>query len=142
MAALGFGGIASIGGCSSGARRLVVLLGALAAAGVLGGCSFFPTAHRTVAVPTSEKGDVLEIAIEAAQSVDLPPPTKIDKANGVVEFGSFDMPVLGYTAQVRVKANGQLDITVKRGSIYVPLDVDPKAQEFASALESRLQTAR
>lgn len=106
---------------------------------LIAGCSFFPTAHRTVAVPASAKIDVLELAIEAARSVDLPPPTKIDKANGVVEFGSFEMPVLGYTAQVRIKADGQLDVTVKRGSIYVPLEVDDKAQAFVAALESRLQ---
>lgn len=108
---------------------------------LLAGCSFFPTAHRTLAVPQAAKGDVLEIAIEAARTVDLPPPTKIDKANGVVEFGDFGGSVLGYTAQVRVKSDGQLDVTVKRGSVYVPLEVDAKAQEFASALESRLQAA-
>lgn len=108
---------------------------------IFAGCAFFPVAHRTVAVPEAAKGDVLELVIDAARSVDLPPPTKVDKANGVVEFGSFGSSALGYTAQVRVRSDGQLDVTVKRGSVYVPLEVDAKAQEFVSALEARLHGA-
>jgi hypothetical protein len=98
-----------------------------------------PTANHTVTVPPSAKGrDVLELAIDAAKAVDLPSATKIDKANGLVAFGAFGMPVLGYTAQVRQRSDGQLDVTVKRGSVYVPLGVDEKAKEFVTALETRL----
>lgn len=109
---------------------------------LLAGCAFSPSAHRTVPIPQSAQRDVLEIAIEAARSVDLPLPTKVDKANGVVEFGAFGTGVIGYTAQVRVRSDGQLDVTVERGSIYVPLDVDQEAQAFVTALESRMQAVR
>ncbi len=107
---------------------------------VFAACTHFPVANNTVAVPAAAKGrDVFDIAIDAARSVDLPPATKIDKANGVVEFGSFGMPVLAYSAQVRKRSDGQLDVTVKRGSAYISRDVDEKAKEFVAALQARLQ---
>jgi hypothetical protein len=124
----------------SGATGLTALVVGIVA--LLAGCAFNPAVHRTVPVPQAAQHDALEITIEAARSVDLPPPTKVDKANGVVEFGAFGTGTLGYTAQVRVRSDGQLDVTVERGSIYVPLDVDQEAQSFVTALESRLQAAR
>ena len=113
---------------------IVSMVGALFAA-----CAHFPTSNYTVAVPAAAKNrDVLELVIDAAKSVNLPPVTKVDKANGVVEFGGFGRSVTGYTAQVRQRSDGQLDVTVKRGSAYIPLPVDEKAKEFVSAIQSRL----
>lgn len=123
-------------------RIRIVLLASVVGA-LFAACAHFPTSSHTVAVPAAAQGrDVLEVAIEAARSVGLPPVTKLDKANGVVEFGSFGMDVIGYTAQVRQRSDGQLDVTVKRGSVYVPLGVDEKAREFVTALEARLRQAK
>jgi hypothetical protein len=61
---------------------------------------------------------VLEAAIEVAPEVNLPVMTKMDKANGLVEFGSFEQPNLGLSAQVRVTPDNQLEIVVKRGSCF------------------------
>jgi len=117
---------------------LASVVGALVAA-----CAFAPTATHTVAVPAVAQGrDVLELAIEAARSAGLPPVTRLDKVNGLVEFGAFGFDAIGYTAQVRQRSDGQLDVTVKRGSVYVPLGVDEKAKEFVAALEARLRQPR
>ena len=71
--------------------------------------------------------------------MDFPPVTKLDKTNGIVEFGAFGIPVTGITAQVRVRADNQLDVTVKRGSVYISLPVEETADKFKSALEARLK---
>ncbi len=107
---------------------------------VIAGCVSFPTANRTVAVPASAKStDLLELAIDAARDVGLPPATKIDKADGIVEFGGFETPELGYAAQVRIRSDGQLDVTVKRGSAYISRPVDSKTEEFVHAIQTRLE---
>ncbi|HEX3799308.1 MAG TPA: hypothetical protein VH413_11450 [Verrucomicrobiae bacterium] len=109
---------------------------------LLVGCVHFPTKSADIAYsPAIKQGDVIEMAIEVARSLDFPPATKIDKANGIVEFGAFGQPMLGITAQVRVKSEGQLEVNVTRGSEYVPLGVDKKADEFRDKLEERLRTA-
>jgi hypothetical protein len=106
---------------------------------LLVGCVHFPTKSADITYsPTTKQGDVIELAIEVARSMDFPPATKIDKANGIVEFGAFGHPMLGITAQVRVKSEGELEVNVTRGSEYVPLGVDKTADEFRSKLEERL----
>jgi hypothetical protein len=110
---------------------------------IAAGCAYFPTYNQTIPVPASAHArDVLEVAIDAAKAVGLPPTTKVDKANGVVEFGAFGRPVTGYSAQVRVRSDGQLDVTVRHGSVYVPSGVKGKAQEFVAELQARLQEGR
>ncbi len=113
---------------------------AISLLGLLTGCVFAPTTSRTISltgkVPT---GDVLENAIEVAKLVNFPPMTKLDKANGIVEFGGFGMSELGITAQVRVRPDNQAEITVKRGSAYIPLGADKQADAFRNQLESRLK---
>ncbi len=107
---------------------------------LVAGCAHVPTANQTVAVPAPARNlDLLEVAIDAARAVGLPAVTKLDKANGVVEFGSFDTAATGYTAQVRRRPDGQLDVTVKRGSADVPGSVEEKAKEFVAALDARLR---
>jgi hypothetical protein len=103
---------------------------------------YFPTANRTVGVPSQIKSDlVLEAAVDAAEDVNFPPMTKMDKANGIVEFGSFEMPEMGITAQVRVRSDGQVEITVKRGSAYVRKGVDKQADAFKAKFEEKLHAA-
>ena len=103
------------------------------------GCAV-PTANQTVAVPAPARSlDLLEVAIDAAKAVGLPPATKVDKANGVVEFGTFDTGATGYTAQVRRRPDDQLDVTVKRGSADGPGTVEEKTKEFVAALDARLR---
>ena len=102
-------------------------------------CAHFPSYSQTIPVPApAQNRDVLEIAIDVAKSVGLPPATKVDRANKVVEFGAFGRSVTGYTAQVRVRSDGQLDVTVTRGSVYISQGVEGKAKEFVSALQTRL----
>lgn len=104
------------------------------------GCASVPTAKQTVAVPPPARSlDLLEVAIDAAKAVGLPSVTKLDKANGVVEFASLEAPATGYTAQVRQRPDGQLDVTVKRGSPDVPGGVEAKARELVAALDVRLR---
>lgn len=105
---------------------------------LVAGCAHVPTANQTVAVPAPARNlDLLEVAVDAARAVGLPAVTKFDKANGLVEFGSFDTAATGYTAQVRQRPDGQLDVTVKRGSADVPGSVEDKAKEFTAALDAR-----
>lgn len=104
------------------------------------GCASVPTARQTVAVPPPARSlDLLEVATDAAKAVGLPSVTKLDKANGVVEFASLEAPATGYTAQVRQRPDGQLDVTVKRGSPDVPGGVEAKARELVAALDARLR---
>jgi hypothetical protein len=106
------------------------------------GCVYFPTTTRMVAIAPQTKSDVvLEAAVDAAQDVDFPPMTKMDKANGIVEFGSFEMPELGITAQVRVRSDGSAEITVKRGSTYIRQGVDKQADAFKAKFEEKLHEA-
>jgi len=106
------------------------------------GCAHFPTASRTVAIPPSiESEEVLDIAADSAKAVGLPPVTKLDKANEIVEFGGFGNPELGTTGQVRIRADGQAEITIKRGSVYIPMDVEDMTQKFQTEFESRLKAA-
>jgi hypothetical protein len=122
-----------------------ILAGCLLLTGIIliAGCVSFPTANRTVAIPASAKNtDLLELAIDAARDVGLPPATKVDKADGIVEFGGFEAPELGYAAQVRIRSDGQLDVTVKRGSAYISRPVDSKTEEFVQAIQTRLQNIK
>jgi len=118
----------------------IVLVMASAVVSLVAGCAHVPTAKQTVAVPAPARDlDVLQVAIEAARAVRLPAVTKVDKVDGVVEFGSFDTPVSDYAAQVRQRPDGQLLVTVKGGSTDTPLTVEHKAKELVMALETRLR---
>jgi hypothetical protein len=104
------------------------------------GCVNMPTKSGTIAYsPTVKSGDVIEAAINVARSMGFPPATKIDKANGLVDFGNFGSPMLGITAQVRIKTEGELEVNVTRGSAYIPLGVDKQADEFRTKLEEKLK---
>jgi uncharacterized protein YgiM (DUF1202 family) len=112
---------------------------ACAVVSLVAGCAA-PTATQTVAVPAPARSlDVLEVAVDAARAVGLPAVTKLDKTNGVVEFGSFEAPASGYAAQVRRRPDGQLDVTVKRGSADGAGSAEDKAKELVTALEARLR---
>ena len=105
-------------------------------------CAHFPTVSRTISIDgqVQNRAEILELAVDVAKSMNFPEVTKFDQANGVVEFGAFGMPVTGLTAQVRVRSdNKNVDITVKRGSVYVPLPVEETANEFTKKLQERLQ---
>lgn len=117
--------------------RLIMIASAVAS--LIAGCAHVPTANRTVAVPPPASSlDVLDVAVDAAKAVGLPAATKLDKANGVVEFGSFDTAGSEYAAQVRRRPDGELDVTVKRGAGDAAA-VENKAKEFVAALEARLR---
>lgn len=104
------------------------------------GCVHTPLGSRTVAIPASLNSDqVLEIAIDAAKAVGLRPVSKLDKANGIVEFGNFEMSEMGTTGQVRVRADHQAEITLKRTSAYVPLSVEEITKKFQTEFETRLK---
>jgi uncharacterized protein YgiM (DUF1202 family) len=117
-------------------RSIHLILIASTVVTFVAGCAHVPTASQTVAVPPPARNlDLLDVAIDAAKAVGLPAVTKLDKTNGVVEFGSFETPATAYAAQVRQRPDGQLDVTVKRGSG----SVDEKAREFVAALDARLR---
>jgi hypothetical protein len=116
--------------------RVVITIASIA---VAAGCAHAPTATQTVAVPPARSVDVLDVAVEAARAVGLPAVTKLDKAGGVVEFGSFETPATGYAAQARRRPDGQLDVTVKRGSANGAGTVEDKAREFVAAVDARLR---
>ncbi|MEJ0091350.1 MAG: hypothetical protein WDM80_16590 [Limisphaerales bacterium] len=106
------------------------------------GCAPMSVVTRTVPVSASVgQADIIEIAITAARQVGFPPATKIDKQTGIVEFGGFGMPELGITAQVRVKSPVELEVTVRRGSVYIPLGADKQADEFVAKLKEGLNGA-
>ena len=121
-----------------------IISAAMALALIVGitGCAPMSVVMRTVPVPTSIKqGDIIEIAITAAREVNFPPATKIDKENGIVEFGDYQGPELGITAQVRVKSQNEIEVTVRRGSVYIPLGADKQADAFTAKLKERLSEA-
>ena len=106
------------------------------------GCAptFDRTATRTVAITGATKSDeILEAAIETAQNIGFPAMSKLDKANGIVEFGGFSGSVMGITAQVRVLPNNQAEVTVKRFTAYIPLGVDEQADLFRTKFEEQLK---
>tara|TARA_Y100000294_G_C8422950_1_gene283608 strand:+ start:173 stop:550 length:378 start_codon:yes stop_codon:yes gene_type:complete len=107
------------------------------------GCAHFPQELRFVqANDTLNKTELLDVAIEVSREMNLPPMTKLDKSNGVVEFGKFGSPVTGTTAQVRIGAKNKVDITVVRGSVYVPLPVKEIADEFQTRFEAKLKALK
>jgi hypothetical protein len=123
----------------SGSIHISVVIACTAVA-FLAGCAHVPTANQSVAAPVPAGNfDLLQVATDAARAVGLPAVTKFDKAQGVVEFGSSDMGATGYTAQVRRRPDGQLDVTVKGESANVPGSVEDKAREFTAALDARLR---
>jgi hypothetical protein len=106
------------------------------------GCAPVTVAMRDVATQASIKqGDIIEFAITAAREVGFPPATKIDKENGLVEFGGYGTTVMGITAQVRVKSSTEVEVTVKRLSVYIPLGVDKQADAFTARLKEHLGEA-
>lgn len=112
----------------------------IAVVALLAGCAHFPTRNESLSIPaTIPPSQVLELVIDAGRQVNFPPATKIDKANGIVEFGTFGMPVIGITAQARVRDDNTLDVTVKRGSVYIPMPVDPDSQRFKDAIEKNFR---
>jgi uncharacterized protein YgiM (DUF1202 family) len=119
-------------------RRSTRIAIACAVVCLVAGCAV-PTATRTVAVPAPARSlDVLEVAVDAARAVGLPAVSKLDRTNGVVEFGAFETPSSEYAAQVRRRPDGGLDVTVKRGPGEGAGSVDDKARELVAALETRL----
>lgn len=120
-------------------KRILLSL-SFALATLFTGCAHMPTATRSVALsPTASTEAVLEAAVDAAREAGLPAVSKMDKANGVVEFGAFGMPELGVTGQVMVRSGHVADLTVKRGSVYIPLKADEQADKFRAAFEERLR---
>ena len=84
---------------------------------LLAGCQTYVEHNSVRAIPLDGKitnDAVLEAAIEVAPQANLPAMTKMDKANGIVEFGAFEGPELGVTAQVRIRPDQQLEIVIKR----------------------------
>jgi len=107
------------------------------------GCAHFPQETRFVQIDNSfSKTELLEIAIDIAREMNFPPMTKLDKSSGIVEFGVFGAPVTGITAQVRIAPKNRIDITVVRGSVYVPLPVKDIADEFKRTFESKLKALK
>ncbi len=91
-------------------------------------------------IPASLNSDqALEAAIDAAKAVGLRPVSKLDKANGIVEFGNFSMVEIGTTGQVRIRSDRQAEVTLKRTSPYVPLPVEEITQKFIQEFETRLK---
>ena len=94
---------------------------------------------RTVATSsTLSKDQVLNAVIDAARDANLPAMTKMDKANGIVEFGSFELPEMGITAQVRLVSDTSLEITVRRGSTFIPLKAEAQTDAFRDRITERL----
>jgi hypothetical protein len=92
-----------------------------------------------VSYPASvSHADVVETAIAVGREIGFPPATKIDKTEGIVEFGPFGMPAIGITAQARVKSDGDLEVTVNTLSRLVAESADEPAQAFKAQFESRL----
>jgi hypothetical protein len=107
------------------------------------GCAHFPTTTRSIVLEEqAAKVDVLELAIDVAKEMDFPPVTKLDKASGIVEFGAFGTSTTGVTAQVMIRPANKVDVTVRRGSVYVPLPVEGIADEFKTKLEERIKRAQ
>lgn len=121
-------------------KQLLPLIGALLASVVLfTGCAHFPTVTNVVPASGKTSGQIIEAAIEVARELKYPPTTKIDKAAGIVVFGGFGNPALGSSAQVRIRDDGSVEVTVQRGSVYVPLKADGRAKEFTDKLAEKLK---
>ena len=87
--------------------------------------------------------DVVEAAITVGRELSFPAATKIDKTEGIVEFGPFGTPFVGVTAQARVKSDGDLEVTVNTWSRFVAESADDPAQAFKAKLEAKLaETAK
>jgi hypothetical protein len=100
-----------------------------------------PTRIRTIDVsysPAVSHGDVIEAAIAVGRELNFPPATIIDKTVGMVNFGDFGKPILGITAQARVKSDGDLEVTVNRWSEIVPMSADAPAEQFKAKFEARM----
>jgi hypothetical protein len=105
------------------------------------GCQTYAPSNsvRTVSYDAKIKtDDVYDAIIDAARESSLPAMTKEDKADGIIEFGGFEGPELGLAAQVRIRSDNQLEITVKRGSVFVPMSADADADVFKNKVEARL----
>jgi outer membrane protein OmpA-like peptidoglycan-associated protein len=103
-------------------------------------CAHFPSATKIIAANNQDTARILELAVDVAKVTNLPEPTKFDPDKGVVEFGAFNEPVMGITAQVRMRPDdGNVDVTVKNGSMYVKRPVDETLNRFSSKLQERLQ---
>ena len=120
-------------------KHLLTLTLIAATSCVFVGCAPVTVAMRDVSTQAGIKqGDIIEFAITAAREVGFPPATKIDKENGIVEFGGYGTTVMGITAQVRVKSPTEVEVTVKRQSVYIPLGIDKQADEFTAKLKEQL----
>jgi hypothetical protein len=107
----------------------------------LTGCqSYAPSnAVRTVAMSGSlDKDKVYNAVIEAARDTGLPPMTKMDKANGIIEFGSFELPEMGLTAQVRIVSDTSMELTVRRGSAFIPIKAESQGDTFRDQITKHL----
>ena len=114
---------------------------AISVAVLITGCQTYVPSNSVRTVPLDGKlttDAVLEAAIEVAPEINLPVMTKMDKADGLVEFGGFEQPELGLSAQVRVRPDNQVEIIVKRGSTFFPLSADANADTFKTRLAERL----
>ena len=118
--------------------RLTRSLSSLLLAFTLVGCAHFPTATRSIPAPTKAGVDVVEAAIDAARELKFPPATKIEKQNGLVEFGNWGLPDTGIAAQVRRRGDGTIESTVRVGSVYVAKDPEGLADKFAKLIEEKI----
>jgi hypothetical protein len=122
-------------------NKLLNLILIVIASGVLTGCQTYKPTNSVRTIPLDGKlanDAVLEAAIEAAQESNLPSLTKMDKADGIVEFGGFDAPEMGVSAQVRIRPDKQLEIIVKRGSVIFARNANGDADIFRARLLSRI----
>ena len=108
------------------------------------GCiSQYTTPMRTQTVtlaypPKTAPGDVIENTLAIGREMKFPPATKLDKTGGMVEFGNFGLPMIGITAQARIKSEGQLEVTIVRYTPFVPMDVTAEMEEFESKFKTSM----
>jgi hypothetical protein len=99
----------------------------------------FPVVTKSILPPTKPDAEMVEAAIDVARDMAFPPATKIDKQNGLVEFGSFTTSHTGITAQVRRRTDGSVEVTVRNGAVYFAKSPDETAAKFTRELESRIK---
>jgi hypothetical protein len=107
----------------------------------LTGCQTYVPSNSVRTVATSgglSRDQVVNAVIEAARAASLPAMTKMDKANGIIEFGSFELPEMGLTAQVRLVSDTSLEITVRRGSAFIARNAEAQADAFRDRIAERL----
>jgi hypothetical protein len=107
----------------------------------LAGCETYvpSTSVRAIAINGGlSKDQVSNAVIEAARDASLPAMTKMDKANGIIEFGSFELPEMGLTAQVRLVSDTSLEVTVRRGSAFIARKVEAQTDLFRDKIGERL----